>query len=74
MPVTKRLPYQWYDTPNIRVGTFADFGGLANKNNIRILDSFGIKDGAPIRIFPNLRAPTAVFKIEKHFRNTTSTD
>jgi len=74
MPVTKRLPYQWYDTPNIRVGTFADFGGLANKNNIRILDSFGIKDGAPIRVFPNLRAPTAVFKIEKHFRNTTSTD
>jgi methionine biosynthesis protein MetW len=25
MPVTKRLPYQWYDTPNIRVGTHADF-------------------------------------------------
>ncbi|HPW28491.1 MAG TPA: methionine biosynthesis protein MetW, partial [Rhodoferax sp.] len=23
MPVTKRLPYQWYDTPNIRVGTHA---------------------------------------------------
>ncbi len=65
MPVTKRLPYQWYDTPNIRVGTFADFGGLANKNNIRILDSFGVKDAEQIRIFPNLRAPTAVFKIEK---------
>ncbi len=65
MPVTKRLPYQWYDTPNIRVGTFADFGGLANKNNIRILDSFGVKDAEQIRTFPNLRAPTAVFKIEK---------
>ena len=25
MPVTKALPYQWYDTPNIRVGTHADF-------------------------------------------------
>ena len=25
MPVTRRLPYQWYDTPNIRVGTFKDF-------------------------------------------------
>ena len=65
MPVTKRLPYQWYDTPNIRVGTFADFGGLANKNNIRIIDSFGIKDAKQVRILPNLRAPTAVFKIEK---------
>jgi methionine biosynthesis protein MetW len=65
MPVTKRLPYQWYDTPNIRVGTFDDFGGLANKNNIKILDSFGIKDAKQVRLLPNLRAPTAVFKIEK---------
>ncbi|MBP8175942.1 MAG: methionine biosynthesis protein MetW, partial [Sphaerotilus sp.] len=32
MPVTKVLPYQWYDTPNIRVGTFADFEILARKN------------------------------------------
>ncbi|MEY2734911.1 MAG: methionine biosynthesis protein MetW, partial [Pseudomonadota bacterium] len=24
MPVTRRLPYQWYDTPNIRVGTYRD--------------------------------------------------
>ena len=68
MPVTKRLPYQWYDTPNIRVGTFADFGGLANKNNIRIIDSFGIKDAKQVRILPNLRAPTAVFKIEKKLK------
>ena len=29
MPVTKTLPYQWFDTPNIRVGTFADFEVLA---------------------------------------------
>jgi len=65
MPVTKRLPYQWYDTPNIRVGTFADFGELANKNNIRILDSFGIKEAEQVRLWPNLMAPTAVFKIEK---------
>ena len=65
MPVTKRLPYEWYDTPNIRVGTFADFGELARKNDIRILDSFGVKDANQIRLLPNLRAPTAVIKIEK---------
>ena len=29
MPVTRRLPYQWYDTPNIRVGTYKDFEVLA---------------------------------------------
>ena len=31
MPVTRVLPYQWYDTPNIRVGTYADFEVLARK-------------------------------------------
>jgi methionine biosynthesis protein MetW len=31
MPVTRRLPYQWYDTPNIRVGTFKDFEVLARQ-------------------------------------------
>ena len=46
MPVTKRLPYQWYDTPNIRVGTFKDFEVLATKNRLAILDAFGLQDGA----------------------------
>ena len=35
MPVTKRLPYQWYDTPNIRVGTFKDFEVLAARTASR---------------------------------------
>lgn len=65
MPVTKTLPYQWYDTPNIRVGTYADFEVLARKNGLRVLDSFGLKDGQPIRRWPNLRATTAVFKFDR---------
>ena len=64
MPVTRRLPYQWYDTPNIRVGTFKDFEVLAHKNALRILDSFGLQDGQPVRWLPNLRAGTAVFHFE----------
>ncbi len=46
MPVTRRLPYQWYDTPNIRVGTFKDFEVLARKNRLRVLDAFGLQEGA----------------------------
>jgi methionine biosynthesis protein MetW len=65
MPVTKILPYQWYDTPNIRVGTYADFEVLAHKNGLAILDSFGLRDGLPIRFWPNARAPVAVFKFER---------
>ncbi|RZI85174.1 MAG: methionine biosynthesis protein MetW [Rubrivivax sp.] len=65
MPVTKTLPYQWYDTPNIRVATFADFEVLAVKNGLRVLESFGLHDGQVIRAWPNLRASTAVFKFER---------
>jgi methionine biosynthesis protein MetW len=65
MPVTKRLPYQWYDTPNIRVGTFKDFEVLATKNKLAILDAFGLQDGREVRVLPNARASTAVFKFER---------
>ena len=65
MPVTKRLPYQWYDTPNIRVGTFADFADLARKNDLQVLDAFGLQHGQEVRLWPNLMAGTAVFKLQR---------
>lgn len=63
MPVTKRLPYQWYDTPNIRVGTYADFEVLARSCGLRVDDSFGLQEGQEVRTLPNLMASTAVFKV-----------
>jgi len=65
MPVTRRLPYQWYDTPNIRVGTFCDFEALARKNALKIVDAFGLQDGSEVRWLPNLRASTAVFRLSR---------
>jgi methionine biosynthesis protein MetW len=62
MPVTRRLPYQWYDTPNIRVGTHADFEVLARSCGLTIVDSFGLHQGQEVRTLPNLMASTAVFK------------
>ena len=66
MPVTKRLPYQWYDTPNIRVGTFADFAALVGQNQLKILDAFGLQAGQEVRVWPNALAGTAVFKFQKN--------
>jgi len=65
MPVTKRLPYQWYDTPNIRVGTHADLALLAERNGLQVQDSFGLQDGHTVRFLPNLRAGTSVYKLAK---------
>ena len=65
MPVTRRLPYQWYDTPNIRVGTHADLADLAARNGLQIQDSFGLQDGNIVRFAPNLMAGTSVYKLSR---------
>jgi methionine biosynthesis protein MetW len=65
MPVTRRLPYQWYDTPNIRVGTHADLAALAARNGLQIQDSFGLQDGNIVRFAPNLMAGTSVYKLSR---------
>jgi methionine biosynthesis protein MetW len=65
MPVTRRLPYQWYDTPNIRVGTHADLAALARRSGLRVLDSFGIQDGKTVRLCPNLLAGTSVYTLSR---------
>jgi methionine biosynthesis protein MetW len=65
MPVTRRLPYQWYDTPNIRVGTHADLQVLALRSGLKVQDSFGIQDGRTVRFCPNLRAGTSVYLLSR---------
>ncbi len=65
MPVTKALPYQWYDTPNIRVGTFADFELLARKCGLAVTDSFGLHHGEQVRRWPNFSASVAVFRFQQ---------
>ena len=63
MPVNKRLPYEWYNTPNIRVGTYADFGLLAARNGLQVADAFGLHENQIIRTMPNLLASTAVYQV-----------
>ena len=65
MPVTRALPYQWYDTPNIRVGTFADFEVLAGTCGLQVTDRFGLQAGRVVRRWPNLLASVAVFRFEQ---------
>ena len=65
MPVTRRLPYQWYDTPNIRVGTHADLAALAQHSGLKVLDSFGMQNGHTVRFAPNLLAGTSVYELSR---------
>ena len=63
MPVTRSLPYQWYDTPNLRFATFTDFRELAQKSGFALRDHFALRDGRVVRFLPNLFGRVAVFRL-----------
>ncbi|MCE2657361.1 MAG: methionine biosynthesis protein MetW [Rubrivivax sp.] len=65
MPISRALPYRWFDTPNLRFGTHADFEALARESGLRITDSFGLHNGQVVRRWPNLLASVAVFRFER---------
>ena len=63
MPVSKSLPYQWYDTPNLRLTTLADFGDLARKSGFVLLERFALHEGRPVTFLPNLFGSLSVFRL-----------
>jgi len=64
-PITRSLPYEWYDTPNIHFLSIADFINYCRKRNIRILKSFYLGESRPVKLFPNLLALLGIFLIGK---------
>lgn len=64
MPVTKQIPYQWYDTPNIHLCTPKDFEILAAKLGLTITNRALLADGEPVGVLPALRATLAVYRFD----------
>ena len=70
-PVTPQLPYQWHDTPNIRVITLADFRRYARQVGFTVIKEVGIntdrqdRSGRIARFWPDLLATYGLFLIAK---------
>jgi methionine biosynthesis protein MetW len=70
-PVTKELPYEWYDTPNIRVITWRDFRKFCSDRGIRILRQFAIsthhraESGKVVRLLPDWFAKYGIFLLSR---------
>jgi methionine biosynthesis protein MetW len=64
MPVSKTLPFDWYNTPNVRVLTIADFEALASKIGIKILDRVILHDGKEISWGANLLGSLAIYRVQ----------
>lgn len=65
MPVSKSLPYQWHDTPNVRCATIYDFQELAEEVGLEVIECVALAEGKTVSLLPNLRGDLAVFRLRK---------
>jgi methionine biosynthesis protein MetW len=65
MPVSKELPYQWYDTPNLHLCTLQDFEMLCAKLGVAIRERIVLHEGKPVSLLPNLLGSLAVYRCAK---------
>ncbi|MDG1944331.1 MAG: methionine biosynthesis protein MetW [Halioglobus sp.] len=69
MPISKLMPYAWYNTPNIHFCTVKDFEELCQEKGIRILARDVVGNTRPTPLlsnkWPNLFATTAIYRITR---------
>lgn len=69
MPVSKFMPFSWYDTPNIHFCTVNDFETLCREKNIKIINKAMINQQGVASLaakhWPNLFAVTAIYHVSK---------
>jgi len=65
VPVTRALPYEWYDTPNLHFLSISDFVDFCRKRRIKIENSAFIGNNRRVRVIPNLFAEIGIFLLSK---------
>ncbi|MBK1680290.1 methionine biosynthesis protein MetW [Rhodocyclus tenuis] len=64
MPVSEDLPYEWYETPNVRFFTLIDFEELCAQLGIEIRERLAFDDrGEPVSDDPNLNGSLAFYRL-----------
>jgi len=63
MPVSEILPYQWFNSPNVRFFTIADFEALCSENQIAVREGLFFDEGRPVEMEPNLNADVALYRL-----------
>jgi methionine biosynthesis protein MetW len=64
MPVSKTLPYQWYDTPNVHLCTIHDFDEFCSKHQIQVIERKVITGGEDVHVLPNLMGNLAMYRLK----------
>jgi methionine biosynthesis protein MetW len=64
-PITKSLPYHWFDTPNVRFLSISDFKYYCKSKDINVLQVYNLGKSRLVKFWPNLFALNAIFVISK---------
>lgn len=69
MPMSKILPYNWFDTPNIHMCTFRDFEKLCHDKQLKILDRTVIdkdhQESLATKLWPNFLGEIAIYRVTR---------
>jgi methionine biosynthesis protein MetW len=69
MPVSKFMPHQWYDTPNIHFCTVKDFDALCREKNITVLTRTVVdsqhQGSWAMKAWPNFLGEIAIYHLTK---------
>lgn len=69
MPVSKFMPYTWYNTPNIHFCTFKDFESMCSNGNMQVLDRLAVDrehhNSLGARLLPNLLGEIGIYRITR---------
>lgn len=65
MPISKELPFSWFNTPNIHLCTIHDFDTFCNSHKIKVIERHIITDQKAITFYPNLFGALALYKLVK---------
>ena len=70
MPISRSLPNNWFDTPNIHLCTFNDFERLCKNLDIKIIEKKVLDNNYStnflLKLFPNFFGEIALYRFEKN--------
>ncbi|MEZ5741003.1 MAG: methionine biosynthesis protein MetW [Burkholderiaceae bacterium] len=65
MPVSREMPYRWYDTPNLHLSTVQDFDDFLDHLGLEVTARAFFNNGRPVHLLAGLRATQAVYRFRR---------
>jgi methionine biosynthesis protein MetW len=66
MPVSRNLPYQWFNTPNVHLCTIYDFDQFCISCHIKVKQRLVLTANEPVSFMPNLMGSLAMYRLENN--------